>query len=30
VQAAVESAADGITFQQLIEQGQEKEKMYYI
>ena len=30
IQSAVNATADGITFQQLLEAGQEKEKMYYI
>ena len=30
LQAALDSTADSITFQQLLEQGAEKEKMYYI
>jgi Rrf2 family protein len=30
VQMAVDSVADGITFQQLLDEGAEKEKMYYI
>jgi Rrf2 family transcriptional regulator, cysteine metabolism repressor len=30
LQRAVEEAADAITFQQLLEEGAEKEKMYYI
>jgi DNA-binding IscR family transcriptional regulator len=30
LQDAANEAADGITFQQLLEQGSEKEKMYYI
>jgi len=30
LQEAMDKAADGVTFQQLMEQGSEKEKMYYI
>ena len=30
LQQAVKSAADGISFQQLLEEGSEKDKMYYI
>ncbi len=30
IQQAAEAAADGITFQQLLDEGSEKEKMYYI
>ena len=30
VQRSVEAAADGITFQQLLDEGSAKEKMYYI
>ncbi len=30
LQRAVDTAADAITFQQLLEEGAEKEKMYYI
>ena len=30
LQEALESAADGITFQRLLEESSEKEKMYYI
>ena len=29
-EAAVEEAAEAITFQQMLEEGVEKEKMYYI
>jgi DNA-binding IscR family transcriptional regulator len=30
LQEAVDAAADSLTFQQLIDQGPDKEKMYYI